>query len=175
MVYTSCPTPIRRLLFQTPTAILDTFNIPFKFRETDIHDNEYLRIWCADDEYSRIINGSQSEYINSTASYYFSPNIVRVGFSVSSMISEFNVVMCMEHISKISASTGYQKHIPIKVLDYVRPETDGYLVNTDPYTERIGKLTVNSDKGIIGYNKASGLAIPNLNILFEETKQRLLA
>jgi len=175
MTYIKCPTPIRRLLFETPTSILDTFNIPFKFRETDIHGTEYLRIWCSDEEYSRIINGNQSEYINSTASYYHSPNIVRVGFSVSSIISEFNVVMCMEHISKISASTGYNKHIPIKVLDYVRPETDGYLVNADPYTERIGRLQVNSTGGTIGYDKAKGIYTPNLNILFEETKQRLLA
>lgn len=171
------PTPFKPLLIRVPSEqTLDDFNISASFRT-----GSYLKLPIQPQEYSKIVEGDVSRLSSTFSRTVFSPRLARVGFRITSGITEYNVYACLEYVAKISASTSYSEYTAIQVIDYVRPETEdlrAVINSSSPVvqaaTTRYGAINMDgSGGGSYGFDNKTATET-GLVFTFSEATKRLI-
>lgn len=160
-------------------STLNDFGVPSGYRAL-ISGSYYLRIPVQPNEYARLVEGEKPKYADTFTSTYYSPRLARVGFRVSTKLSQLPIFACLEYVAKISASTTYTDYTAIQVLDYCRPEVEDVraglmaVPKTAPFTVRYGMINVDESSGFVGIDPEELYVDEGFTFSFMESSKRLV-
>lgn len=135
-----CP---RHLKNKYGEAIADLFNV-----------DGNLELIVQMENYTRLEEGSGSEYADYFNGTGVNLSLMRVGFIVNVTDQRFELRLAIEEIRSLSLSTNYGIYVPLRVRDYCRVEYSDYVQG---WTERVGKIGSVEDGAKGGGTNKSGV------------------
>lgn len=140
------------ILIRTPLTLVDTYNPnrlqlwlydPTNYITEDNNDWVYLRLFPQYEPTDEPVkSGKYSHTFNSSA--VANIGAIRRSFTATVKQSSKVIFDLIFQLSFISATTTFSKHSPIKIIDFVRPESKGskILIGSEAGTVRNGRIDI---------------------------------
>lgn len=115
----------------------------------------YLKIILQPNEWVRQRQGEPSQYRRGYRSVTRDIKPQNIGFTCT--ISEDYLLLryLLEEIIALSDSSALETHVPVTLIDFMRPEREDFKAarqnNTEPYTIRYGSITMEDETSSSGY------------------------
>ena len=140
------------LLIRTPISLVDAYNPnrlqlwiydPTNYLTQDNNDWVYLRLFPQYEPADELIaEGKYSHTFNSSAVANLSA--IRSGFNATVRQSSKVIFDLIFQLAYISATTSFSRHSPIKIIDFIRPEPNKTVIqsNSESGTVRNGRIDI---------------------------------
>jgi hypothetical protein len=146
-------TPIRRLLLRCKPEYPALFRVPETWFET-FEGHFYLRLNVHQEKYvpQRTMQAAPT-YVDTLTTQVAPSPLVRLGFDATVTDPEFGKLMLVERIGFDCTTPNRRRHVPVTLIDFVRPEVEDWLDKTtgEVYTVRTGRIIeLNESAGTVG-------------------------
>lgn len=142
-----------KILVECPLAVKNSFAAPADLFEV-VAGTNYLRIETWLEFYTQVNTypDTEPQYEFAFASTVFTPVRVQRGFRLTVNDGRLVTLKILQYLRKISVTSGYNKHSPIKILDYCSPEPEDLIaLGNNAYTSRLGLYTIQDSPGAVKF------------------------
>lgn len=170
------PSRIRRILFECNArtqADIAPFSaaLPAHWFET-VEGVLYLSLTCDRGKYTPIRNDQvdRGKYRDSIIGSIAPLSTSRIGFQLAIDRPEADILYVLERIKFNQASEDLKRHIPIRVIDFVRPEFRDRRLSSNLSqlsTQRVGRIVAIEESGGMVSGASNSLIGGSLTISFE--------
>ncbi|GAA6622878.1 hypothetical protein [Scytonema sp. NUACC26] len=159
---------IRNLYIECQQTICTQYGVPELFTTT-INSINYLILPVDSTEYSRV-ETEKTDIVDTFNNPFISPKLVRVGFRAKVANNLWSIHQTLKFLAISSIASGYNRFIPVTVLDYCHPE-----ITDTTHTVRKGMLKVSSASGTSGVSQNGAPLYTNeYDIEFVELNRRTI-
>lgn len=153
---TMCKTNIQAIYIKCPTAInlQQIYNAPPDWFAL-INNEQWLRIFVTPEEYVTLREGEAPRYSRAFGRPFYPLKLKETGFIITLAEDNDKLRDILEEIIEASISLDKKEHIPIQVLDYVKPERadkkQKIANQSNPFTLRKGMIALEPGNGTSGF------------------------